>query len=75
MHLIVKVFHCLPEPNDDTVVGSVAIGIDCVLTPILNADLSKTTKEVLEERGRERGWGGEREREREREMYSAEIKC
>ena len=66
MHFIVKVLHCLPEPYNDIVVGGVAIGIHCVLTPVINTDLRQSTEEILEgERGGERERGRERERERD----------
>ncbi len=62
LHFIIKILHSLPEPDDDIVIGGVAISINRVLTPVINTDLSKTTKKVLE--GRE-GGGEERERERD----------
>ena len=70
LHFVVKVLHRLPEPNDDIIIGSVAVSVDGVLTPVVNADLSKTTEQVLDGRGREgegeRGREGGREGGRER---------
>ena len=63
LHFVVKVLHRLPEPNNDIIVGSVAVSVDGVLTPVVNADLSKTTEKVLDGRGREREGGREGERE------------
>ena len=56
----------LPEPDNDIISGSVAIGIDCEPSPVIHIDLCQTTQQVLEGGGgggRGRGEGGEREGE------------
>ena len=45
----------LPEPDNDVISGSVAIGIDCVPSPVIHIDLCQTTQQVLDGGG---GGGG-----------------
>ena len=41
----------LPEPDNDVVMRSVSISIDCILPPVLHIDFSQTTQQVLQVEG------------------------